>query len=283
MTIRTILAHLNGGDGDVAVLNAAYAVARRFEAHIDVLAVQPAAGTAAAVLTHGMFLSLGGHIIQNVEQMAREGIRRALHSFRDWKALIDAEKPRFPGVVAWHLVEGDPDAVLVRFGQVADLVVIGGAEADQTSRVPAAAEAALFGTARGVLLVPSGTVLDLAKPMIVAWNGSIEATRALAAALPLLRLAPRVIVFAAGPSLPASAPVDRVAAYLERHGVVAESVHHDSEGSNVANELLQLATGVGAGLVVLGAFTHGRMRQMLLGGVTRNMLANVSIPILMAH
>ena len=119
--------------------------------------------------------------------------------------------------------------------------------------------------------------------VVVAWNGSIAAARALRAALPLLRDSQSVHVATWG-AQPPVAPFSRldVCAWLRRHDIGAE-LHAGASGAHVARELAALAGEVRADLVVMGCYGHSRLREQVFGGVTRSVLAPLPAPMLMTH
>jgi nucleotide-binding universal stress UspA family protein len=123
----------------------------------------------------------------------------------------------------------------------------------------------------------------IAERVVVAWNGSPSAARAVKAALPLMRSAASVHVATFGPQ-PAVAPFSRldVLAWLGRHGIVAE-LHAGASAAQVANDLVALASDVRADLVVMGCYGHSRIREQVFGGVTRALLARLPAPVLMTH
>ena len=119
--------------------------------------------------------------------------------------------------------------------------------------------------------------------VLVAWNGSASAARALKASLPLLREAASVHVATWGVQAPV-APFSRldVCTWLRRHGIDAE-LHHSASAAHVANDLAALAREVRADLVVMGGYGHSRIREQVFGGVTRALLAKPPAPMLLSH
>lgn len=148
-------------------------------------------------------------------------------------------------------------------------------------------EYVLLNCARPVLMMPS--VLPkaaLGSKIVVAWDGSVPSTRAIASALPMLEHARSVelVVLNAGmEELPqGSLPATGMAAYLARHGVRVEvrAVEHVGD---IGEKLLQLAADGGADLIVMGAYGHSRFREILLGGTTRKLLRSSTVPLWMMH
>jgi len=129
--------------------------------------------------------------------------------------------------------------------------------------------------------VPGDTLVEHA---VLGWNGSREAARALADAMLILETHTRVSVVMVGehPSFERRFDLD-IQTHLERHGVRAESVTIDQDAADPGLDLLNYAEKSGAGLLVMGAYSHSRIREDVLGGATRSVLKRMTIPVLMAH
>ncbi|HQF32019.1 MAG TPA: universal stress protein, partial [Hyphomicrobiales bacterium] len=147
------------------------------------------------------------------------------------------------------------------------------------------AEAVLFGAARPLLVVPLGFAAAAEFPrIVVGWDGSQPAARALVAARPFLRSAAHVEVVAV------DHPVDEAGdictepvTYLARHDIAAQSVHIASDGDGIGMALSRHVEVTGSNLLVMGGFGKSRFREFVLGGATRQMLRAMPVPVLMAH
>ena len=118
----------------------------------------------------------------------------------------------------------------------------------------------------------------------VAWDGKRSAARALADAMLILENKARVTVVTVGARPPAPAPEGRdLMAHLARHGTPAEALHVAPEGRTVGRALLDACAGIGAGLLVMGAYEHSKFGEDLIGGVTNEVMRRAPIPVLMAH
>ena len=143
-----------------------------------------------------------------------------------------------------------------------------------------------LGVGRPVLVVPRyGTFEAVGERILIAWNGSREATRAVHDAIPLLKLATKVTVLSIDPDANTGprVPSADIALHLARHGVAAEAASDVGVDIGVGDLLLSRAADLSADLVVMGAYGHSRMREMVLGGVTRQMLQHMTVPVLMSH
>jgi nucleotide-binding universal stress UspA family protein len=170
-----------------------------------------------------------------------------------------------------------------------DLVVIGQTdpEAPSPAVLPDFPEFVIMHTGRPVLLVPYvGVSKTFNRRILVGWDASIHAARAVAGALPLLRRAESVdlVVFNPNARLDAHGeqPGADIGLYLARHGVGVNVVRKRTKG-DIGNALLSTAGDLGAGMIVMGGYGHSRFREILLGGATRTVLTSMTVPILMTH
>ena len=278
MTIRTILATMHADVDPVPQLDTALRLARRFSATVEALYVRPNAAVEFA--TYPDIAAFSSISYDALEEQGRERAARARKRYEAWR---DAQPGR-PRPTAWSEHEGLLEAVLERHGRLADLLVLRHPDprAPETER---AFDAGVFSTGRPCLLVRERAPESLLHHVVVAWNGSLEGTRALAGAMPLLWAAERVSIFSA------SRP-DRdddgdhgaeLARALVRHGIEAHRIPMPAAPESVGAALVQTTAAIGASLLVMGAYTHSRVRQQFLGGVTRHVLAHAEVPVLMAH
>lgn len=282
MTLRTIIVPLFSGIDPTAPLDAALSIAKHTMAHIDGVLIRPDPATGeAAIAAYGLPNAA------SPAEMAREGEQNAANSragFTAWAAQNTVAGDGKPGTVfaRWHEHIGWPEEAIIQHGRLADLLVMNLPVSFATAVGPAF-EAAVFTSGRPTMVVPSGSERGLPGKVLLAWNGSLEATRALAGAMPLLRAAKQVFVLTIPEKKHAGAENMDVCAALRWHDVngVCLVPHHDSSDAGAA--ILRAAGELQADLVVMGAYTHGRVRQLLLGGATRHVIENSTIPILFGH
>jgi nucleotide-binding universal stress UspA family protein len=145
-------------------------------------------------------------------------------------------------------------------------------------------EAAVLETGRPVLLVPTTNHTDPTQgKVVVAWNGSPEAFRAVTAAMPILVKASEVIVFTSSEGNIEASMADDLVTYLKWHGAKASVLKSDGKSNSVEDALLTAVKKAKASLLVMGAYTHSRFRELLFGGVTRHVFKHATTPVLMAH
>ena len=156
---------------------------------------------------------------------------------------------------------------------------------DDANSLSGMADSVVLGAGGPVLVWPyAGPFSANAETIMLAWNSTREAKRALSDALPIMQQASRVIVLGIDTGDGKHIPGADVSAYLARHGVSAEARHTISSSDLGASDaLLSEISDLGAGLLVMGGYGHHRMREVLLGGVTRDILRQMTVPVVMSH
>ncbi len=175
----------------------------------------------------------------------------------------------------------EEDLIALR-GRVSDLIVAGRREGDDGA-ARSILEIALLETGRPVLVAPPQPATDFGRVVGVVWNGSAEASRAIASGLPFLRGAEGVIVLVVPEGTRAGPPLDHLIAYLACHGVTATTRHIQPGDDGVGMGILSQAEAAGIDMLVMGAYTHSRLRHLIFGGATSAVLDHTNIPVLMAH
>ena len=165
-----------------------------------------------------------------------------------------------------------------------DLVVVGKDNDEQPGGTPLFDNAQLVGRCpRPVLIVPpAGSRGTVGRDVMVAWNGGPKSVRAVADALPLLERARRVSIVAIDPA-EGDVSAQGMREHLGRHGIEAEVRRIVGKGGEAGDTLVSVAADLGSDLVVMGAYSRGGVRELLLGGTTRRLLKTMTMPVLMAH
>jgi nucleotide-binding universal stress UspA family protein len=273
--LKTILVHVDGSTRMDARLRAAALLANAYGAHLAGAAATGMSWPAYAMLTGSMAVAPADEF-ESLRALARASLARF------------EQRARQLGVqsVEQRLVEdGNRDALVLQ-ARYADLVVLGQDTGDQDT-VRALPQYVALHAARPLLVVPpSWAGAPVADTVVVGWDGSMPALRAIAGALPLLARARAVRLALVNPEretgLHGDEPGADMARYLARHGVPVEVVVEQT-GEPAGDALLRIAKTSGAGLLVSGAFGHSRYREIVLGGVTRILLERAAIPLLLAH
>ena len=296
MAIRRILVPLFGVDQpgpdhpDQPALHTALTVARLFGAHVDAL-YRPFHLDSADHLRRLPAAYSEGYFRQLEQASRAHGEQRDVAARRLFdEALAQAgvpyhAEPATPGQpsAAWRAVEEPVPEAVAHHGGVADLVVVGRPAGAAEDIEQATVEAALFGSACPVLLTPPGGAGQLGERVLIGWNRSLPAERAVAGARPFLERAGEVVVFGVATGARKGPSPEEVAHHLAWHGVRARVREIAPDHRAVGQVLLDEAREAGADLLVMGAYSHSRLRGALLGGVTRHVLAHAELPVLMAH
>lgn len=284
MAIKDILLHLDASERCAARVDVAMGLARRFKAHLtgtyvlDIPAPEFFYGAAMP------FMGAGPE--QIVDRMRAEAIGAAgpvEQAFRD--RLVREEVPG-----DWRLVEGNLPATVALHARYVDLTVVGQPNpyepSDGSHRDVAVTVVMTSG--RPVLVVPfAGQFPTIGERVLVAWNATREAARAVNDALPLLAQARLVTILAVNPrhgiNGHGDVPAADIALHLARHGVHAEAAHTVAKDIPDGEALLSYAADIGADLIVAGAYGHSRARELVFGGVTRTLLNEMTVPVLLTH
>lgn len=272
MTYKTILLHVDNRPRRAERLALAFTLAERFQAHLVGLFALEAARIPSYALAET------GQLVIEIERKRRvEDARTAEAQFRQ------AER-RAHTSSEWRLSTEDATAALRLSARYADLVIAGQPEPDEPLDRAFAGELVL-GAGRPVLFVPyAGRFSDAGKRVMIAWNASREATRAVTDALPILARADsvEVVAFEPGGDHGEIAGAD-LAHFLARHGVKATAAHDVAPGIEIGERILSRAADIDADLIVMGAYGRSRVRELVLGGATKGILDAMTVPVLMAH
>lgn len=278
MPYKTILIHLSNESRARAALGLATMLAHRFEAHLIGLYVFPNYR-----LSPPIALPFGNEIAGQIRGAIKQEAEKVRSVFSEMTAAQ-------PFSSEWRLVTADrrrPDQVVLEHARAADLVVANQADpAWEWSDILDFPDVLAIGAGRPVVIVPNfGRYDRLPRVVTVAWNGTREAARAVADALPLLQLAEQVNVLAVrdGPLPEGYLPDTEIAAALARHGVKADVAEVIATEYTIGEEIRVRAIEQGSDLLIMGCYGHSRMREFALGGVTRHMLRETTIPILFSH
>ena len=279
MSYKRILVHVDQSSHAAKRIQLGAAMALEFDAHLTGAAMTGISRYVVeshAINPHDPALT---HHLAFLRQYARD----ALTSFEQTttRAGVSTFESR--------LVDDDAGGGIALQSRYCDLVVLG--QIDPSEAVPGLMpdfpEYVVMHCARPVLVVPyAGNVSQVCRRPLIAWDASMTATRAITAALPLLKHAHQteLVVFNADdqPDSHGPQPGADVALYLARHGVKVTVISR-TISIDTGEALLSLAADLGSDLIVMGAYGHSRFREIILGGVTRTMLSSMTVPVLMTH
>jgi nucleotide-binding universal stress UspA family protein len=276
MGLKDLLVHVDNDPACTTRVDVAVALAATHGAHLTGLRV-----LGSPPLPSYVEVELPPSVREELRRRQEELARQAEERFH--------ERARRRGISGeWRLERsGDIVGVMKLHARYADLTVVGqGIDLkDAPHDLAFLPEELALGVGRPVLVVPRyGTFETVGERVLVAWNGSREATRAVHDALPLLTRATKVTVLSIDPSDSGSrVPSADITLHLARHDVVAEAASTVGLDLAVGDVLLSRAADLGADLIVMGAYGHSRVREMVLGGATRHILQHMTVPVLMSH
>lgn len=287
MPISSLLVPISGTDASKAAMDVAFTVAKELKAHIDALHVRPDSRDAVPILGEGVSGALIEEIMDVAETEAGERAGKARAMFDEFVkrygvAVVDGPTTGSASA-SWVEVTGREDEVTTLRGRLSDATVVSRPTPETDIAATMTLNAALFDTGRPVLVAPPGFSGSVGTRIAISWNGSAEAARSIGAAMPLIERAREVVVLTAVGEVQSAPTIPDMLTYLAWHGVKATTHTLQSVNKIVGDVLLKDCSHIGADLLVMGAYTRNRLRQMILGGVTRHVLENATIPLFMSH
>jgi nucleotide-binding universal stress UspA family protein len=278
MPYKTVLVLL-GRSWSAPQVKLAFSIAQSMDAHLIALwAGQPMAFPAYK-------LAEAGPAAKRLNQHLAEDFAREERSARE---RFDAAAARWGHTKCeWRVARGEALPAVALSARYADLVIAAQPVPgiDYTGHEEAAQEMLAIATGRPVLHVPcAGRFPSCGKSVLVAWNATREAARAVTDSLPILQRAEQVRVLVVDPGVEqGEMPGADLGLYLARHGVKVEVTTRSSGGIGIGEVILSTAAEASADLIVMGAYGHSRIREFILGGATRTLLESMTVPVLMAH
>jgi len=286
MAVRKLLLPLTGTAAGEAALATALQIARLWNAHVLALHVRVDSRDVAPLAGEGLS---GAMIEEMMTATERESSDRA-HAVRamfdrfvaQHQVVVGEPRPGSPAATAsFAAVIGREEDLVAQQARLADLTVVPHPEAGEDVSSSDALHAVLFDSGRPVLLSPQVAPATVGTRICLGWNGTAESASAVSAAIPWLKRADAVRILSAdgyqrrGPAAP------ELAAYLALHEVEADIVMFQPTGGAVGAGLLAAARDFGCDLLAMGAYSHSRLRQLILGGVTRHVLERANLPVMM--
>jgi len=271
--MKSILLHIDHDRAMSARLQVALDIARATGGHITCLQAVSYEVFAPGDMYGAAVAAAMPVIKENADKLRSEVEARLEHDSVPWE---------------WRFVYGLAQHRLLEASPLADVVIVGPADLGADGRGPSALVGDLVLKAPvPVLVVPEDAKgFDVSAPMLIAWNGSAEACHALRAAMPLLACSRKVTLASVAEETDKARfdfPQAEGAQYLTRHGIACEIAEIPRGEAKIADTLFSAAQLRECGLLVMGAFGHSRLAEMLLGGVTRQMLTEPQMVMLLAH
>jgi nucleotide-binding universal stress UspA family protein len=271
--MKRILLPVDQSETMPAVLETARMLADMFAATVEGVALRPAF---ADIVAPDPIVAVTIPPADWNEADFTRSVRQAFDTFA-------AGHPSAPGGARFRWRGGPPidDAALGSLGRVHDVTVLGrpgGRGARMT-----AIESALFDSGRPVLMAPPAAPATFGETVLIHWNASTETARCIRFAMPILRKARRVSLIAVEGAIAPGPSVKEAVGYLEANGISATDKTVAGRGTRPGEAILAEAAALGADLLIKGAYTQSRLRQMIFGGATSHILSAAELPVFFAH
>lgn len=285
MPVKTILLPVGETDTGDALFDWAFGAAKHFDAHLDVLHVRADPDAMMPYATLGLSRSMRSSVREAAESKAGEVEQNLRRLFERACERHQVEQAARGDIVdrasADFLAEdGRQEVVVAQHGRLSDLIVV---PRPGKASPPRTIDAALRDSGSPVLIVPKRIGELIGENIVIGWNGSKEAAQATAAARPALREAKKVTILTTEKRQARRPNGDDVVAYLACHGIHATVRIMDTSSRSVPVALLEEADALGADMMVVGGYSRHRLREVMMGGVTRHLLVEAEIPVLIVH
>jgi nucleotide-binding universal stress UspA family protein len=286
MAIRKILLPLTGTAAGEAAIATALMVARQWNAHILALHVRADSRDVAPLAGEGLSGAMIQEMMQATEKESGERSSAVRRMFDNAIGIADIhmEQPTYRAdhpSASFATTVGREEDIVAQQARLADLTIVPHPESGDDVSSSDALHAVLFDSGRPVLIAPHRAPTTIGNRIAVAWNGTGEGAAAVHAALPWLQRAQAVRILSSDDYQRNGPPAKDLAAYLALHGVQAEMATFRPLDREVGGGMLAAAREFGADMLTMGAYSHSRLRQLILGGVTRHVLEHASLPVLM--
>jgi nucleotide-binding universal stress UspA family protein len=279
--MKTILVPTENHDAMRSALETALLLARRYDSYIEGFALR---GNINQIVGGDI---AGGIPVETFDEDIAEETKQARQLFESF--MHGHGVPRSTntvGALSFGWLDEAPagENFVGSHGRVFDVIVMHRSDAESTALHDRAIESGLFESGRPILLAPPSPPSQIATNVLIAWNCSTEQARATALSMPLLRRADRVTVLtvAGGTEVPGPSAKQMIQC-LQRNEIVAEPMRVELDGRSTGEAILATAQSLGCDLLIKGAYTQSRLRQMIFGGATRHVLENAAIPVLLAN
>ena len=283
--MRTILAHLEISPGLKSILECGLLVAKRFDGYLEGFHMRPGQPDVIAAGADG-FVAAAPDLVAGFEREARDRAQMASEKF---EAFMEAHSLKRGSEVEsglcadWRIELGGGQAAIGSRGRLFDLIVVGRPLKDHVTPSVAALEAALFDAGRPVMVSPPQPVEKMGEHVVIAWNGSTETARSISFAMPFIQSARQLTVVSVDKGLVPGPTAGELTNILKRRGLNVSLRDVAPEGRSVGEAILDETKSAGGDLLIKGAYTQSRLRQMIFGGATSHILAEADLPVIMAN
>ena len=284
--MKTILVPLEESDVLPSILETALIVGQRFNSYIEGLYEQPGL-TEVVVAGEGLGVT-PPDLVENFQQQEKERAVRAHELFEAFMKekgvpLDGGGAPQDFATAGWVEEEAPGRDLVGNRGRLFDLIVVGRPVRNSATPTMSLLEAALFETGRPILIAPPKPPGQLGKNIMISWNGSYETPQCISFGMPMLQSAEKVTVLQVEEGMVPGPTAADATIHLRRNGVAAEALNVDAGRRTAGEAVLEEAKKLGADMLIKGAYTRSRIRQMIFGGITSHILDAAEMPVLMCH
>jgi nucleotide-binding universal stress UspA family protein len=281
LTMKTILVPTQNSPAVKSTLETAVLLAQRTGAYIEGV---PLWFGAPEFVVAELASSFSMETYRARREEEASGARKLFESFMKERGVAGARTTGGRPWFGWFDDVAPGESLVGSHGRVFDVIIMSRPDEDTGALYSRAIESGLFESGRPVLLAPPTAPRQIGTNIMIHWNGSTEQARANAFAMPLLRMASRVTVLnvIGGQAVPGPS-ADQVRKQLRYNDIAAEPVSIELEGRSTGEAVLAAAEAQGCDLLVKGAFTRNRLRQMIFGGATSHIMEHAELPLFMAH
>jgi nucleotide-binding universal stress UspA family protein len=287
--IKYIVVPATGTAVDTPVFDTALAVAKLLSAHLEFLHVRLDVQTVLTAMAANDVSGGAGYdqMLESLERDAAERQKVAETVFRDFceqrQVPVSSDPATDLPSAELRMESGEEPTWLAAHGRAADLIVLG-REREGEDTAMDTLEACLMETGRPVLIAPTTAPASLSRTIAIAWKDAPEAADAVAAAMPFIEMADRVLIMTVDEGRESDAAAsERLRHVLAWHNAHVEVKSLKPEGRAAVDVLLEAAAAAKVDLLVMGGYSHSRMREVIFGGFTRRVLHGADLPVLIAH
>jgi len=286
MAIRKLLLPLAGTRAGEAALATALLIAQNWDAHVQALHVRVDSRDVAPLAGEGLSGAMIEEMMTATEKESDDrssAVRAMFDRFVTLHGVMLSEARPGLDCASAHFIAlvGREEEVVAQQARLADLTVVAHPEADDEASSSDALHAVLFDSGRPVLIAPPKIPTSVGRRVVVGWNGTAESAAAVTAVMPWLQRADAVRILTAEGYQRRGPAATELASYLALHGVHPEIAKFRPVDGSVGAGMLAAAAEFGADLLSIGAYSHSRLRQLILGGVTRHVLEQSALPVMM--
>ena len=281
MSMKTILVPTENNDAMRSALQTALHLARRCDSYIEGFALRWSINEFTGVDM------MSGLPLERYKRDSEEEAKKAHQLFESFMQAHNVPRStKTTGTLSFGWLDEAPEdeSFVGSYGRVFDVIVMHRSDTKSIGLHDRVIEYGLFESGRPILLSPPLAQHQIATNVLIAWNCSTEQVRATALAMPLLQTADRVTVLtvAGGTAVPGPS-AEHLIRYLQRNGIIAEPMRVELDGRSTGEVILAMAQSLGCDLLIKGAYTQSRLRQMIFGGATQHVLTNAALPVLLAN